>query len=84
MHKAILQISKRTLRDPNKYPSAAQSADSLTSFPHPPTTPAFIFLAAARQARIASRAEPTQAANHQRRARFWLAMAHRSASPPLP
>lgn len=48
--------------------------------------PAFAFLLAARQARLASLAAviPTDAAAYRERARFWLILARQARPPPLP
>lgn len=57
-----------------RFPSHSQYAANLL----------FVYLAAARQARIASRACPDLASAHRARARYWLAMARRAPSPTLP
>ncbi len=46
--------------------------------------PAFFYLAAARQARLAACAWPDLAPTHKARARYWLAMARSVRPTPLP
>jgi hypothetical protein len=45
---------------------------------------ALVYLATARQARLAARACPSLAASHKARARYWLALAHTAPRRPLP
>ena len=45
---------------------------------------ALAYLAAARQARLAARSCPDLADAFKDRARFWLALARKARSPPLP